>query len=388
MGMHEIINRCEKMYLDLDLSYVKEWKEKTGHKAIGFLPVYVPREFIHAAGMLPVGLLGCGSHLDIIKGDAFFQSYICHIPRSTIELAVTHRLDCIDGFLFPAICDVIRNLSGMFQTIMPNKYIKFMDYPQDFSEDLGGEFYQTELQDLMNGLAKLGGHEITKEALQNSIQVYNENRRVVEELYQLRSDFPYLVSSYELYLLMRAGYIVEVSEHTQMLRDYMAEAIKNPDNKFLRDNIRVVVTGTFCEQPTLNLIKSLEQSGCYIVDDDWVLSNRYIEGDTINIDDPVKALSSVYLNQAVSCASRYEEKEAKGQYLLKQIKNRKAEGAIFCSPSFCDPALLERPMLQSVLKKHNIPYTAIKYAENTGQFQVLKEQAGTFADSIKLWSEV
>ena len=34
-----------------------------------------------------------------------------------------------------------------------------------------------------------------------------------------------------------------------------------------------------------------------------------------------------------------------------------------------------------------IPWTAFKYSENTGQFQVIREQAGTFADSIKLWSE-
>ena len=33
-----------------------------------------------------------------------------------------------------------------------------------------------------------------------------------------------------------------------------------------------------------------------------------------------------------------------------------------------------------------IPYTAFKYAENTGQMAPIREQAGTFADSIKLWS--
>ena len=44
-------------------------------------------------------------------------------------------------------------------------------------------------------------------------------------------------------------------------------------------------------------------------------------------------------------------------------------------------------MLQEVLAAHGIPYTAFKYAENTGQMQPIREQAGTFADSIKLWSE-
>ena len=51
-----------------------------------------------------------------------------------------------------------------------------------------------------------------------------------------------------------------------------------------------------------------------------------------------------------------------------------------------DPALLERPMLLEILGKHGSPYTAFKYAENTGQMAPIREQAGTFADSIKLWS--
>ena len=59
---------------------------------------------------------------------------------------------------------------------------------------------------------------------------------------------------------------------------------------------------------------------------------------------------------------------------------------IFAAPSFCDPALLDRPILQNCLAEENIPYTAFKYAENSGQMQPIREQAGTFADSIKLWS--
>ena len=44
-------------------------------------------------------------------------------------------------------------------------------------------------------------------------------------------------------------------------------------------------------------------------------------------------------------------------------------------------------MLQHVLVAAGIPYVAFKYSENSGQMQPIREQAGTFADSIKLWSE-
>ena len=63
-----------------------------------------------------------------------------------------------------------------------------------------------------------------------------------------------------------------------------------------------------------------------------------------------------------------------------------ADGIIFASASFCDPALLDRPMLQARLTEEGIGHTAFKYADNSGQMQPIREQAGTFADSIKLWS--
>ena len=72
--------------------------------------------------------------------------------------------------------------------------------------------------------------------------------------------------------------------------------------------------------------------------------------------------------------------------LVEAVRRHRAEGVIFAAPSFCDPALLDRPMLQRVLTANGIPYTAFKFAENSGRMQPIREQAGTFADSIKLWS--
>ena len=51
--------------------------------------------------MTTVGILGGGDALEVIQGDAYYQSYICRIPRSTIELGLTGRLNGLDGMLFP-----------------------------------------------------------------------------------------------------------------------------------------------------------------------------------------------------------------------------------------------------------------------------------------------
>jgi benzoyl-CoA reductase subunit C len=384
--LRQIVARCQALFEDLHFNSVKEWKAAvSGRKAIGYMPLYVPREIVHAAGMLPVGILGGGDQIEVIQGDAYYQSYICRIPRSTLELGLTGRLDCLDGMLFPSICDVIRNLSGMWQIMFPGKYVRYFDVPQNFDDKIGGQFYVRELQALRDDLGKLVGKPITDDALRSSIAVYNENRRAMGDLYAFRSQKPWQAPTSEVYLVTRAGMVLPPEEHTRLVRDYIAAA--DAETRPKRDNARIALTGSFCEQPPLALIKSIEMSGCYIVDDDFMLVMRWIMGDVPETGDPLDALSKAFLHQSVSTASKWEDKrEEKGQYLLKQVKNTAAEGVIFAAPSFCDPALLDRPMLLDVLGKHKVPYTAFKYAENTGQMAPIREQAGTFADSIKLWS--
>ncbi len=381
-NVQELMGRCQTLYEDLRLDFVRAWKEEApGRKAIGYMPIYVPRELIHAAGMLPVGLMG--GDMEIIRGDAYYQSYICHIPRSTVELGVNGSLDVLDGFLFPSICDVIRNLSGMWKLMFPDKFTKYLDLPQNFDPQVGGRFYQAELGHLKSELENLGGVEITNEALLESIALYNRNRELVEELYTLRAEKPWQVPTTELYLLLRAGNLLPVEEHTALMEQYR-QAVEREERPEL-DNSRIVLTGAFCEQPPLGLIRTIERAGCYVVDDDFVLGSRWLRGPVSVEGDALENLALAYLDQSVESASVYIGDKPKGEALVNTCQNRRGEGVIFCAPSFCDPALLDQPMLATAVEREGIPYTEFKYAENTGQFQVIKEQTGAFSDSIKLW---
>jgi benzoyl-CoA reductase subunit C len=386
MSAAQITKRCKALYEDLDFSSAREWKKADPkRKVIGYMPVYVPREIVHAAGMLPLGILGGGDQMEVIHGDAYYQSYICRIPRSTIELGLTEKLDFVDGMLFPSICDVIRNLSGMWQLMFPDTYVRYFDIPQNFDDSIGGEYYINELRELVAGLEKLGDVSITDTALRASIRVYNENRGLINEVYDLRAKQPSKAPSVEVYLLMRAGMVLPVEEHNQLLREYLATAAV--EDRPVRDNCRIVINGAFCEQPPLNLIRSIEMAGCYIVDDDYMMINRWLLNEVPVDGDPLTRLSEAFLHFSADSAAKYcERAEDVGQYLRATVEKTGAEGVIFTAPSFCDPALLERPMLEDRMDEHDIPHISFKYAENSGQMQPIREQAGTFADSIKLWS--
>jgi benzoyl-CoA reductase subunit C len=382
-----LVGRVRELYDDLDLGAVRAWKEAgAGRHAIGYMPIYVPRELIHAAGMLPVGVLGGGDRLEIIRGDAYFQSYICHIPRSTIELALSKRLDVLDGMLFPSICDVIRNLSGMWQMLFPDRYVRYVDLPQNFDPEVGGSFWHRELKALREDLIRLGGRPADDAALRRSIAVYNENRRALRDLYRARSERPWFFPTSEVYLFLCAGAVLPPEEHTELLHRYLELAPLEKDRRE-QDMSRVVLIGMFCEQPPLGLLITLERAGCWIVDDDLLLGLRWQQGEVSEEGDPLANLVTAYLEQSAQTASVYQPEGRRGGWLVDSVAANAAEGVIFCAPSFCDPALLEQPMLVEALDREGVPHTQFKYSENTGQFAVIREQAGTFSDSIRLWSE-
>ena len=385
--LEQLVHRAQKLYEDLDLAAVRAWKQAApGRKAIGYMPIYVPRELMHAAGMLPVGILGGGDRLEIIRGDAYFQSYICHIPRSTVELALSGRLDVLDGMLFPSICDVIRNLSGMWTMLFPGRYVRYVDVPQNFDPKVGGAYWRRELETLQGDLTRLAGRSIKDDDLRHSIAIYNQNRQAIRELYQARSRQPWVYPTSELYLFLRAGNVLPPEEHTELLRQYLKLAPLEEDRKE-KDHSRVVLVGMFCEQPPLGLLLTLERAGCWIVDDDLLLGLRWLTGEVEVEGDPLANLVTAFLEQSTATASRYQPEGDRGRALVESVQHNVAEGVIFCAPSFCDPALLEQPMLIAALDREGIQHTQFKYSEDTGQFAVIREQAGTFSDSIRLWSE-
>jgi len=380
-----IVARAEELFRDLEFGSVRAWKERTGGLAIGYMPIWIPTELLHAQGVLPVGVMGGGDELEIIRGDAYYQSYICHIPRSTIELGLNGSLDCLDGMLFPAICDVIRNLSGMWKMKFPDKLVRYLDVPQDFDDGIGGEFWRFELEELSRELTARGARPYDPEALRSSIATWNENRALIRELYALRQQEPWKLPTHELYMMQRAGLVLPVEEFTEMLRAYLA-AVRTDESRQPLDQARVLLTGSFCEQPPLGLIKTLEKSGCYIVDDDFVQVHRWFERDIPTDGDPLDCLVKAFLHDSIESPTRYIADRPKGKQLVDRVQASGAEGVIFCAASFCDPALLDQPMAVAAVDEAGIPWTAFKFSENNGQFQVIREQAGTFSDSIKLWS--
>jgi benzoyl-CoA reductase subunit C len=95
-------------------------------------------EVIHAAGMLPLALLGGGGSVELTHADARFQSFVCSIAKSTLELGFQGLLRGVDGFVFSNICDVARNLASIYKRNFPDVFVEYLHLPQNSTSPTGG----------------------------------------------------------------------------------------------------------------------------------------------------------------------------------------------------------------------------------------------------------
>lgn len=371
---------------DLSFAEVRRWRaQHPDGKVVGTFPVWVPAEVIHAAGALPVGLYGAGTLIDIEYADARMQSFICSIARSTLELGLRGHLDFLDGMVFPSICDVARNLSGVWARNFPRQWVFYMHLPENPESRHAVPYMVAELRRLIRGLEDLTGRPISAEALRRSIELYEENRRLIRTLYRIKAEEPARLSTCETYALVRAGSLIPVEEHNRLLTEALGE-IQGRDVHHRRDRIRVLLEGSFCEQPPLDFLWVLEEAGCYILDDDLLVGRRFFEAAVPPAEDPVEALAVAYLRSGRSTAIRYDGPARRVEAFLERVRRLRVDGVIFAYAKFCDPAQFDYVLLKERLEKAGVPCLVLEFEEKMTTFEAVQNQVETFVESILFYS--
>lgn len=372
---------CEDIISDLNFATVREWKEQhPGDKAIAYFPVYAPVELIHAAGMLPVGLNGAGDQLDIQYADARFGSFICSIVKTTLEMGMTNHLKPFDGVLFSSICDSARNLCFVMKRNFPDMYIDFLHLPHNPNSTSSTDFLVSEYLRLQEHLEALNDRHVSNDALNEAITLYNSNRAMMRQLYNERARQPHLMRTSELYALARVGNFLPVDQHTELLSQAIADLPSRVGKQ--RDSIRIVVEGSFCEQPPLDLIKILEDAGCYIVDDDFILGPRWFLEDVPVNGDPLRALAESYSERSVYSSVRHDFRKPRHKELIEKVRRREADAVVMLIAKFCEPALFDYVLFKRELEKEGIPHLLMEFEEKMFTFERLRTEIETFVESL------
>jgi benzoyl-CoA reductase subunit C len=367
---------------DREFPTVRAWKAAhPANKVVGCFPVYTPMELIHACGMLPVGIIGGGNQIEIAHADARFQSFICSVVKSTLELGMTDKLDFVDAMIFNSICDPARNLASVFTRNFPRQSVEFIHYPQNPGSQSAPAYLESEYRRVLQALADLSGTHVTDTEIAASIQIYNQLRRQLRELYELRAATPEKVSTTESYILTRAATLLPPEDAIPLLESALAHCrtvVERP-----KDRVRVLLVGAFCEQPPLDLIESIEQSGCYILDDDFLLGWRFFTGDISTYGhNPLRGLADAYLNHSVHSSVKHDLRQPRAKQLVERVQTLKADAVIFLGAKFCEPALFDYALYRRALEEHSIRHLFLEFEEKMWLFDRVRSEVETFVESM------
>ena len=376
-----LIERCRALLLDIAFPSVRAWKQRGPNlKALGCFPVYTPQELIAASGALPVSLFGGRGQLEIDHADSRIQSFVCSIARSTLELELTDKLDWLDGFVVPSICDVARNLSGVWRHNFLEKFVFYLHFPQNVDSPAARIYYRGELERLRSGLSELTGQPVSDDSLRRAVATYNRNRVLLAELFDRRAARPEQWPPSHVYALAGAGNILPREEHNQLLERALTLGEANAHPR--RDFVRVVLRGAFCEQPPLELLEVLEEAGCAVVDDDLQIGGRFFLAPVAEDGDPLGALAEAYLHRTVLTPVNNPGRRSRTDDLLERCRSKNIQGVIFASPKFCEPALYDSVLLKHALERAGVPSLEFEYEEKMTVFETVRVQAETFVESI------
>lgn len=376
----QILDRCVTLAEDPDFPEVRKWLEANpGGKVLGHFQVYFPEEIAHAAGMLPVKIAGAPASVQIRQADARIAAFVCSIPRSSLELALSGRLDFMSMFVTHPICDAARNACGVWARNFPEINCQILYFPQNAASAHAPRYLLEEYRRIARIAEEITGRRITREALAASVELFNENRRLLRALYRIKRERPWLVSAVEAYVLTRAAGLMPREDHNKLLRRAVA-LIENRAAK-RQDRIRVVLEGGFCEQPPMDMLAVI-QDACYIVDDDMLIGLRWLTEDVPAGPDPMANLARAYLEASSYSPVQRDPRKPKERMLLDRIRNAGAEAAIVAAAKMCEPGLEEQVSYVRALDEAGIPYLVMEFEEKMTVFEQVRMEVETFAESL------
>ncbi len=337
-----------------------------GRKALGYFCTYTPIEFIHAAGFVPVRILGGG--IPIERAASLTPTFICPYLRQALEEALRGEYDFLSGVVQGYTCDVACGLINIWELNVPGELYHTVPLPYQDSPE-ARRYFRHALGELGEKLAGIGGR-LTDESLAASLDLYGNIRRRSLDLYRLRSQGRLALSAADLLTVVQAGLLTPPEEYLPMLEDFVAAAEVLPHGS--KGGVPVLVSGSVIDEP--RVLEVLEASGARVVGDDLCTGLRAFSPPTGRGENPTDRLMDRHFRR-FPCPARMKAQE-RAPLLVDLAKGSRAKGVIFLLQKFCTPHLADLPVVVEALKTEGVRGLIVEMEEtglNEGQLRTRVE---------------
>jgi len=328
--------------------YARAWKKRTGGKVLGYYEPYMPEEIVYAAGILPVRLLSQHEPDDVTDQQMYGN---CACSRDILNQFIRGRYDYIDGLINAEGCQWMLNA---FQTTLNNKPDLFNHYvfvPDYVDGRTSKDVMHSELKVFKKALEKWMGKPITDSDLDRAIEVYNTNRRLMHQVYELRrADNPVILGSEAMGMIL-ASQVMDKAETNGLLQDAIAKLAKRQPRRYT--GVRLMLLGSPTSDTALERL--VESLGANIVIDELCTGSCYFWNEVIAQSDRLMAISLRYLGRP-HCALKDNNWRRRPAHIYQLYEDYQAHGVIIAKQIYCHPHGTDNPLIWKILRERNIPF--------------------------------
>lgn len=337
----------------------------SGVKVIGYTCSYVPEEMIISAGIQPYRIPNLGAN-----ASALVPSFVCPFAGATLENMLRHE-GLFSGFILAHTCDPMWRLYDILKKKI-NKPLFLLRVPHDTENELSLNFFNAELERLREFLERNFDAKIDETALSRSVELCNETRCLLKNIYMLNSGHKYNVNALDRFQIVLASLWMPKQEFNSKIK------VSDVKNGQTAPKARLHITGTAIYD--LDLIKTIEESGGFIASDDLCTGSRYFWENVEETEESISALAYRYLRKA-PCPS-HGPLERKLEYIDLMIKQFEAQGVITFTERFCDPILYDSVHIRNRLKEKHVPTMLIDYENAAQEIGRIKTRLEAFIESL------
>jgi len=349
-----------------------------GRAVAGHVSCYTPHELLHAAGYLPVRIMGrMGSAIQ--RADSHLPAFACSFAHNVLEMGLNGELDFLDLVVFVHTCDTMQNLAEIWKWNIDSAPVVTVSMPILVKGELPTAFYRTELGRLRDYIDRQVG-KVADSDIRRSMDLYSEQRMLMRRLYSARRKSPGTVTGKDMMRVVLAAFLMPVEDHLPPLRDLVDAVECETANRTDDRPPRVLVVGS--ELPAADYVAAVEQAGCIVVDDELSTGSQAFSMPADTADDPLDALAGIYLNSTPGSAQHRPGYDV-GKHLVERSRRSGASGVVFLLTKFCDPWFFDYPSARDTLEEAGIPTLLLEIEVNQEPGQQLLTRAAAFVEMLE-----
>ena len=348
--------------------YAKDWKEKSGGKVVGYFCTYAPEEIMYAAGVLPVRILGSHEPQDVTEPHIF--AMFCPFCRDCLAQGLKGRYDYLDGLMIAQSCLHIRQAYTSWNMHIPMDWSYYLPMPNKVQSARSLPYLRGELEKFKKSMEEWTGNKITDDDLWNGVELMNENRRLMRQVYEMRKGQNPPITGLDSMYMVVSSQMTHKQEHSRITKDVIDELKRKENGR--KTGTRLMIIGS--EDDDSKFIDMCESVGATFVIDDHCTGSRYFWNEVEPDDDVLTAIARRYI-QRPPCPSKDWEERNRIPHILKLAADWNAKGAILIQQKFCDPHELDTPAIRKALEAKGIKtlFLELEVTVPIGQFRTRVE---------------